>query len=103
MVAWGCALALAQPGTAASSAPAADVSTVEDAGSVIDVALQSGTFSSETTVRTSAGIYQVHGGVSVSPGETASIKRTTSQVAGRATKVELCVESQIKRACYELL
>lgn len=82
-----------------------DIVTEQDAGKIQDVHLQSAALGSETTVRTSLGIYQVRGGVSVAIGDAAKLRRTTNEMDGKPlrNKLELCVESTIKSSCYELL
>jgi hypothetical protein len=77
--------------------PAPQKPTLEAAGVVQDIQLHSTTFATETTVKTSTGVYQVHGGVSAANGDAATIKREEYQ------RVSLCIESKIKNACYTLL
>lgn len=82
-----------------------DTVSQQDAGTIQDVHLQSAALSSETTVRTSLGIYQVRGGVSAAIGDATTLRRTTNEIDGKPfrDKLELCVESKIKSSCYELL
>lgn len=82
-----------------------DIVSQQDAGTIQDVHLQSAALSSETTVRTSLGIYQVRGGVSAAIGDETKLRRTTNEIDGKPfrDKLELCVESKIKSSCYELL
>lgn len=90
---------------APSQPPGPDIVTEQDAGRILDVHLQSAALGSETTVRTSLGIYQVRGGVSIAIGDEAKLRRTTNEMDGKPfrSKLELCVESKIKTGCYELL
>ncbi len=74
--------------------------TFEAAGVIQDVQLQSTTFSTDTTVKTTTGIFQVHGGVSATVGDTAQIKR---EGEGSFLKSTLCIESKIKPQCYPIL
>ncbi|TXT28167.1 MAG: hypothetical protein FD131_3300 [Rhodocyclaceae bacterium] len=74
--------------------------TFEAAGVIQDVQLQSTTFSTDTTVKTTTGIFQVHGGVSATTGDTAQIKR---EGEGSFLKSALCIESKIKPQCYPIL
>jgi hypothetical protein len=67
-----------------------------DAGVLQEVTLHSTTFATETTVKTTTGIFQVYGGVSAAAGDKARIKRS-------ATGTSLCIESAIKAECYRLL
>ncbi|MES2877550.1 MAG: hypothetical protein V4713_03940 [Pseudomonadota bacterium] len=70
-----------------------------DAGMVKDVQLHDSTFTTSTTVTTSVGVYQVHGGVSASAGDSVKLKIQKEPIPLRS----LCVESQIKSVCYSLL
>jgi len=74
--------------------------TFESAGVIQDIQLQSTTFSTDTTVKTTTGIFQVHGGVSATTGDTAQIKR---EGEGSFLKSALCIESKIKSQCYPIL
>lgn len=74
--------------------------TFEAAGVIQDIQLQSTTFSTDTTVKTSTGIFQVHGGVSATVGDSAQIKR---EGEGSVWKTTLCIESKIKSQCYPIL
>lgn len=74
--------------------------TFEAAGVIQDIQLQSTTFSTDTTVKTTTGIFQVHGGVSATTGDTAQIKR---EGEGSFLKSALCIESKIKPQCYPIL
>lgn len=74
--------------------------TFEAAGVIQDIQLQSTTFSTDTTVKTTTGIFQVHGGVSATTGDTAQIKR---EGEGSFLKSALCIESKIKSQCYPIL
>lgn len=74
--------------------------TFESAGVIQDIQLQSTTFSTDTTVKTSTGIFQVHGGVSATVGDSAQIKR---EGEGSVWKTTLCIESKIKSQCYPIL
>lgn len=74
--------------------------TFESAGAVQSIQLQSTTFSTDTTVTTTTGIFQVRGGVSASWGDTAQIKRESE---GSGVKPSLCIESKIKSKCYPIL
>lgn len=80
--------------------PAPPLPTFEGAGIVQDIQLHSTTFSIETTIKTSTGIFQVRGGVSASVGDAAQIKRVTSY---GTVQPSLCIQSQIKTACYSML
>lgn len=73
---------------------------ITPAGTVKALQLHSTTFTTETTVQTSVGTYQVGGAVSASVGDVASLKRVTKPYG---TATFFCVESQIKNACYSLL
>jgi hypothetical protein len=84
----------------APPAPVIPPPTFEAAGVVQDIQLHSTTFSTETTVKTSSGIFQVVGGVSASLGDEAQIKRES---ANSLSKSSLCIRSQIKTACYSIL
>lgn len=68
----------------------------QDAGVLQEVTLHSTTFATETTVKTTTGMFQVRGGVSAAAGDKARIKRS-------ATETSLCIESAIKAECYRLL
>lgn len=74
--------------------------TFEAAGVIQDIQLQSTTFSTDTTVKTTTGIFQVHGGVSATTGDTAQLKR---EAEGSFLKSALCIESKIKSWCYPIL
>lgn len=90
---------------APSEPPGPDIVNEQDAGRIQDVHLQSAALGSDTTVRTSLGIYQVRGGVSAAIGDETKLRRTTNEMDGKPfrDKLELCVESKIKSSCYELL
>lgn len=105
LVACVAALLVLRYALAPSVPPGPDVVTEQDAGKIQDVHLQSAALGSETTVRTSVGIYQVRGGVSVAIGDEAKLRRTTNEMDGKPfrNKLELCVDSKIKTSCYELL
>ncbi len=70
------------------------------AGVVEDIQLHSTAFSTDTTVKTSTGIFQVSGGVSASVGDEAKIKR---EAANSLRKTSLCINSQIKSECYPVM
>lgn len=74
--------------------------TFEAAGVIQDIQLQSTTFSTDTTVKTTTGIFQVRGGVSATVGDSAQVKR---EGEGSFLKSALCIESKIKSQCYPLL
>lgn len=74
--------------------------TFESAGVIQDIQLQSTTFSTDTSVKTTTGIFQVHGGVSATVGDLAQIKR---EGEGSFLKSTLCIESKIQSRCYPIL
>lgn len=76
--------------------PAPEVSA---AGQIQSLQLHETAFSTSTTVVTNTGIYQLHGGVSASAGDSVSLKRETYPLK----LTSLCVESKIKTQCYGLL
>lgn len=82
------------------SAPAV---TWQPAGVVKNITLHSTTFATESTVRTSTGVFQVRGGVSAAAGDAARIKRDPPVGALEIQVTSLCIESAIKTACYPLL
>lgn len=79
--------------------PAPPPPIFEAAGTVQDIQLHSTTFSTETTVKTTTGVFQVHGGVSAAIGDPAQIKRDASGII----KAALCIQSAVKTDCYSIL
>lgn len=71
-----------------------------NAGKVQSVQLHETALSRTTTIVTTVGTYQVIGAVSVEPGVFATLRREKT-LSGETTSV--CVESDIKQACYSLL
>lgn len=69
------------------------------AGMIQSIQLHETAFSTSTTVVTSTGIYQVRGGVSAKGGDVATLKKESHP----REKSSLCIESNIKTSCYELL
>jgi hypothetical protein len=72
----------------------------EDAGSLKELQLHETTFSTATTVTTTAGVFQARGGVSGATGDQVRIKSTTHAVGGYSKS--LCVDSSLKADCYPL-
>lgn len=73
---------------------------VTDAGSVKGIQLHETSLSTATTVTTTAGVYQVRGGVSASAGDEASLE--AKDVGTLGVQTSLCIKSKIKTACYPL-
>ena len=78
------------------------------AGVIENIELHSTTFSEETTVTTSQGIYQVKGGVSASLGDVVVLEkwRYKDRKFSEQTntyKDRVCVESEINNRCYPLM
>lgn len=69
------------------------------AGMIQSLQLHETAFSTSTTVVTSNGMYQVRGGVSAKAGDAATLKKELHPFQ----KTSLCIESNIKKNCYELL
>ena len=63
------------------------------AGTVSSVTVQQST----SSVTTSDGIFQVRGAVTASVGDSAQLKSWTT---GSKKRIELCINSQFKSACY---
>lgn len=73
--------------------------TYVSAGNVQSISLHPTTFSTESTVITTAGTFAVHGGVSAAVGDRAEIK---SLYPSTLNARELCITSSIKTACYRI-
>lgn len=71
----------------------------QSAGAVESVQLHETAFSTSTSVTTSAGVFQVSGAVTASPGDQAKI---SVNAEGSQTSSNLCVESRFKTHCYRL-
>lgn len=82
------------PGNALLGEGAAQV----DAGRVESVELHSGLLGDKTTVRTTAGTFQVLGSVSAMQGDVVRVQRD-----GERGRMQLCLESQIRQQCYWML
>lgn len=88
-----------QPAKPVPPPPAIEVT---DAGTIKEIQLHETTFSTASTVITTAGVYQVRGGVSASAGDAA---RTEAKeiVPNQVIERSLCIKSVIKSACYRLM
>lgn len=71
----------------------------QSAGAVESVQLHETAFSTSTSVTTSAGVFQVSGAVTASPGDQAKF---SVNAEGSQTSSNLCVESRFKTHCYRL-
>jgi hypothetical protein len=69
-----------------------------DAGRIESIELHSGLLGDKTTVRTTAGTFQVLGPVSAMQGDAARVRRN-----GERGRMQLCLESQIRQQCYWIL
>lgn len=74
---------------------------ITDAGSVKEIQLHETSLSTATTVTTTAGVYQVRGGVSGATGDEARIE--AKEVGTLGVQKSLCIKSSIKTACYPLM
>lgn len=88
-----------QPRTPAQPKPLPAVE-ITDAGLVKDIQLHETSLSTATTVTTTAGVYQVRGGVSATSGDVASLEAKEDGTLG--VQKSLCIKSNIKSACYPL-
>lgn len=70
------------------------------AGQILSIQLHETALSTSTTIETTSGTYQVHGGVTGAIGNQAIL---TLIKAPRGDQSSVCVESEIKAACYRLL
>ena len=79
----------------------ATVVKITDAGSVKEIQLHETSLSTATTVTTTAGVYQVRGGVSGAVGDEAKIE--AKEIGTLGVQKSLCIKSSIKTACYPLM
>lgn len=74
---------------------------ITDAGTIKSTQLHETSLSTATTVTTTAGVYQVRGGVSGAPDDKATIE--AKEVGALGVQKSLCIQSSIKTACYPLM
>lgn len=74
--------------------------TYQSAGAVESIQLHETALSTSTSVTTSAGVFQVSGAVTASPGDQAKISVSPE---GSQASTKLCVESRFKTDCYRVL
>ena len=78
-----------------------------DAGVIKNIQLHDTTFSEDTTITTSTGVYQVNGGVSAKVGDTVILKKWDDVPEHKKHlpmyATEVCVDSKIKKGCYRLM
>jgi hypothetical protein len=72
-----------------------------DAGTIKSIQLHETALSTATTVTTTAGVYQVAGGVSAAPDDKATLE--ANEVGALGVQKSLCIKSSIKTACYALM
>ncbi len=74
---------------------------ITDAGTIKSIQLHETSLSTATTVTTTAGVYQVRGGVSGASDDKATIE--AKEVGALGVQKSLCIQSSIKTACYPLM
>jgi hypothetical protein len=74
---------------------------ITDAGTIKSIQLHETSLSTATTVTTTAGVYQVRGGVSVATDDKAMIE--SKEVGALGVQKSLCIQSSIKTDCYPLI
>ncbi|KZN20708.1 MULTISPECIES: hypothetical protein [Pseudomonas] len=81
-------------------APSPPTESETPAGAIQSLQLHQTSFSTSTTLVTTNGTYQVYGAVSASSGDHVNLKTEKTQYG---EKKSVCVTSEIKSACYQLL
>ena len=87
--------------------PVIPVKISVNAGTIKEIKLHSSTFSTETTLVTDKGVYQLRGAVSASIGDDTQLEKWQREDGKLPTKPQykskICVQSKIKTDCYPLM